>query len=126
MVKVLVIGQTPPPFCGQAIMVHNLLEIIFQQIKFYHVRMAFSSEMDGIGRFPISKLFHLIGVILQIIWVRFCNSITVLYYPPSGPQCTNWDDIIINCQKILHNNDLHISGRKLAKKNQLISLVFRI
>ena len=85
MVKVLVVGQTPPPFGGQAIMVQNLLERKLQNIKLYHVRMAFSSEMDEIGRFRISKILHLIGVIIHIIWMRFFYGIQILYYPPAGP-----------------------------------------
>lgn len=85
MIKVLVVGQTPPPFGGQAIMIQKLLEGQFKYVKLYQVRMAFSSDMDEIGRFRFGKIFHLLAVIIRIIWMRFRHSIDVLYYPPAGP-----------------------------------------
>ena len=85
MIKVLVVGQTPPPFGGQAVMIKKLLEGQFKHIELYHVRMAFSGDMNEIGRFRVNKIFHMISVILQIIWMRFRNGIDVIYYSPAGP-----------------------------------------
>lgn len=85
MLKVLVVGQTPPPFGGQAAMIQMLLEGHYQSIKLYHVRMAFSKEMDEIGRVRLGKVFHLFAVIGRIWWNRFRHGIRVLYYPPAGP-----------------------------------------
>jgi glycosyltransferase involved in cell wall biosynthesis len=102
MVKVLVVGQTPPPYGGQAIMIEQMLEGEYFDLQLFHVRMAFSIEMDEIGKFRLSKVFHLFFVILRIIYFRFRYNIGVLYYPPAGPNripmyrdlailiCTRW------------------------------------
>lgn len=83
--KILVVGQTPPPYGGQAVMIAKLLQGDYPGVDLYHVRMSFSKEMDQMGRFQVSKLFHLVGVILKIYRYRFRHGIRVLYYPPSGP-----------------------------------------
>ncbi len=85
MIKVLVVGQTPPPVHGQAVMIQKLLEGQFKHVKLYHVRMAFSSDIDKVGRFRFGKVFHLLAVIIRIIWMRLRHGIDVLYYPPAGP-----------------------------------------
>ena len=86
MIKVLVVGSTPPPFGGQAIMIEKLLQCKFSRVKLYHVRMAFSQDMAEMGRFRIGKVLHLMTVILRIIWVRFVYGVKILYYPPGGPE----------------------------------------
>ncbi|MBC7919454.1 MAG: glycosyltransferase family 4 protein [Ferruginibacter sp.] len=100
--KILVIGQTPPPYGGQAIMIENLLRANFQQVQFFHVRMAFSTDMDEIGKFKLAKVLILFKTIGQIIYHRFRHHIRVVYYPPAGPDrvpmyrdilvlgCTRW------------------------------------
>jgi glycosyltransferase involved in cell wall biosynthesis len=85
MISVLVVGQTPPPFHGQAIMTARLLEANFARLRLHHVPMAFSRQAGEIGRFRIGKVVHLLGVILRIIVARVRHSPTILYYPPAGP-----------------------------------------
>ena len=85
MNKVLVVGQTPPPFGGQAIMIRTLLDGVYKQAKLFHVRMSFSKEMDDMGKFTLSKVFHLLKVVIQIIYYRIFHNVRVLYYPPCGP-----------------------------------------
>ena len=84
-VRVLVVGQTPPPFHGQALMIKMLLEGKMPDVELYHVRMAFSYDMNQVGRFQLGKLIHLAVVISSIIYYRFRFGIRVLYYPPAGP-----------------------------------------
>lgn len=83
--KVLVVGQTPPPFGGQAVMIQKLVDGKFDHIQIHHVRLEFSREMDEVGRFQIKKIFILFGTILSIIRARMKYRTPVLYYPPSGP-----------------------------------------
>ncbi len=85
MKKILVVGQTPPPFGGQAIMIELMLNGKYQGIEFSHVRMAFSKEMDEIGKVKLFKIFHLFTVVYQIIYARIIKGIDILYYPPTGP-----------------------------------------
>lgn len=85
MVKVLVVGQTPPPYMGQAIMIGKILDHEYEKVKLYHVRMAFSKEIDEIGKFKIQKILHMFSIVFQIWYYRFRYNTKVLYYPPTGP-----------------------------------------
>lgn len=83
--RVVVVGQTPPPFHGQGIMLERLVRSRMKSVSIRHVRMAFSGSMDDVGRFQIGKLFHLVSVVLQIVLARVGHRAEVLYYPPAGP-----------------------------------------
>lgn len=83
--RVLVVGQTPPPFGGQAVMIEALLEGSYQEVRLFHVRLAFSEDMESVGRFAFRKVWVLFTTILRIIGARFRHRTPVLYYPPSGP-----------------------------------------
>jgi len=84
-IKVLVVGQTPPPFHGQSVMIQMLVDGPIAGVEVHHLRMAFSSSLDEVGRFQIGKAFHLLYLIVAIYWMRFRYRIRVLYYPPTGP-----------------------------------------
>ncbi|MFC1497326.1 glycosyltransferase family 4 protein [Verrucomicrobiota bacterium] len=85
-VKVLVVGQIPPPCHGQSVMIQQLLAGKYDKVKLFHVRMGFSSTMQDVGRFQFIKLYRLFRVICSIIYKRFCYNIKILYYPPAGPR----------------------------------------
>jgi glycosyltransferase involved in cell wall biosynthesis len=85
MKKVLVIGQTPPPFGGQALMIQRLVAGSYCNARLYHVRMAFSKDMDDVGRLQVSKLLHPLSILARAVWLRLRHGIDVLYYPPAGP-----------------------------------------
>jgi len=85
MKKILVVGQTPPPFGGQALMIQRLLAGTYKNAILYHVRMSLSADMDDIGRLRLGKLFHTFAIIFKIACLRVRHNVKVLYYPPSGP-----------------------------------------
>jgi glycosyltransferase involved in cell wall biosynthesis len=85
MQRVLVVGQTPPPYHGQSVVIQKILDAEYPGTRLYHVRMGFSDEMDEIGSFKVKKIFLLMQVIYQIYWVRIRHNTRVLYYPPAGP-----------------------------------------
>lgn len=85
MKKIVVVGQTPPPFGGQAIMIEKILAGKYQDVRLYHVRMAFSKEMDEIGKASLYKVVHLFEIIIRILFYRIFRNADVLYYPPAGP-----------------------------------------
>lgn len=85
MTNVLVVGQTPPPFHGQAIMIQMLVDGPLADVKLHHVRMQFSGSIDEIGKVRLGKILHLFSVIAHIIWCRIRFRPSILYYPPSGP-----------------------------------------
>jgi glycosyltransferase involved in cell wall biosynthesis len=100
-VKVLVVGQTPPPYHGQALMIERLLAGQFARIQLFHVRMAFSCSIDDVGKFRVGKVFHLLGVIARIAYHRVIHGAKILYYPPAGPNRVPLyrDLVILNCTR---------------------------
>jgi glycosyltransferase involved in cell wall biosynthesis len=100
-VKVLVVGQTPPPYHGQALMIERLLRGQFARIELYHVRMAFSGSIEEVGKFRLTKILHLFGVIARIIYHRVVHGVKVLYYPPAGANRVPMyrDLVILNCTR---------------------------
>lgn len=83
--RVLVVGQTPPPFGGQAVMIDALLRANPQRARYFHVRLRYSDDMDSVGKFAIGKVWVLFTTILRVWWARFKHRTPMLYYPPSGP-----------------------------------------
>ncbi len=95
-VRILVVGQTPPPHHGQAIVTRRILQAEYSLIELFHVRMAFSSVMEEVGRFRLAKVFHLFVVIFRIVLARIRFRPEVLMYPPAGPnRVPAYRDIII-------------------------------
>jgi glycosyltransferase involved in cell wall biosynthesis len=84
MITALVVGQTPPPFHGQAVMIEHLVRARFRRVRLLHVRMAFSREIADIGRPRPGKVAHLGDVLARISAVRLRHRVDVLYFPPSG------------------------------------------
>jgi len=85
--KILVIGQTPPPYGGQAMMIERTLKGDYgEDIELFHIRMKFSKEMSNIGKFEFGKVFHLFQIIILAYYYRFFFNTTVLYYFPAGPR----------------------------------------
>lgn len=85
-VRILVVGQTPPPYGGQAVMIQRMLEGTYPGFELIHVRMGFSREMSEIGHFRPGKVLELVGLLGRTIraWLRYRPPI--LYYPPGGPK----------------------------------------
>ncbi len=83
--KILVVGQTPPPFHGQAVMIQEMLGGDYGDLELRHVRMGFSGDVEEVGKFRLGKLWELMRVIAQILAGRFVHQARILYYPPAGP-----------------------------------------
>ena len=83
--SILVVGQTPPPLHGQAIMIQSFLDGSYQDFRLEHVRMNFSRSIDEVGSFGWRKVWVLWLTWLGILRARFLRGARVLYYPPSGP-----------------------------------------
>lgn len=96
MKKILVVGQTPPPYGGQAIMIQYLLDGTYDDIEMYHVRMCFSKGFEERGKFSFYKIYHIFEIILKIWKYRFRNGTKMLYYPvSSAPKVALLRDVII-------------------------------
>jgi glycosyltransferase involved in cell wall biosynthesis len=82
---VVAVGQIPPPYGGQAIMIEKMLIGSYERLTFHPVPMSFSREMAEVGRFQLRKLLLLPWIIVQIIFKRLRFRAQILYYPPAGP-----------------------------------------
>jgi glycosyltransferase involved in cell wall biosynthesis len=85
MIKVLLIGQTPPPYYGQSMMIKRLVDAKLKDVQIYHLQMSFSDSAISVGRFQFKKVYHLFHLIVNSIFLRIKHKINVLYYFPSGP-----------------------------------------
>lgn len=93
---VLVVGQTPPPVHGQAVMIKRLVESDMGGIRIHHVRMALSDELADVGTLRVGKLGRLAMLLIRIVWHVLAERPAVLYYPPAGPnRIPMWRDYLI-------------------------------
>ncbi len=83
--QILVVGQTPPPYHGQAMMTKRLVDAVFQNITIIHVRMAFSESSLEIGKASWKKIIHMFSIACHILKYRLKYRHLVLYYMPAGP-----------------------------------------
>lgn len=84
MLQVVAVGQTPPPYGGQAVMITNMLKGSYEDVNITHVRMAFSRKLSEGGRLSLRKVLHVLVVASKIGFARSRTGATVLYYPPAG------------------------------------------
>jgi glycosyltransferase involved in cell wall biosynthesis len=85
-IGIVCVGQVPPPYHGQAVMIEQMLAGTYRHIRFHHVPLTFSRELADVGRFQLAKLGHLPVVIGRIWWARFRYGARILYHPPAGPR----------------------------------------
>jgi glycosyltransferase involved in cell wall biosynthesis len=83
--NILVIGQVPPPYGGQALMIQTLLSGKYLNANLYHVNLDFSRNFDDMGSFKLYKFWALFKVIILTWYYRFQYNINVVYYGPAGP-----------------------------------------
>jgi glycosyltransferase involved in cell wall biosynthesis len=79
-------------------MIEKLLQGSFDRIELHHVRLAFSDDMESVGKFAFRKVFILFSTIFSIWAARFRTGAKAMYYPPSGPnKVPVFRDIILLC-----------------------------
>ncbi|MFC1468039.1 glycosyltransferase family 4 protein [Verrucomicrobiota bacterium] len=82
---IIVLGQTPPPFNGQAKMIAAMLDGLKDEFDLIHIRMAYSISVAEAGKFRFGKFLHLFALIART-WVALIKHRgAVLYYPPGSP-----------------------------------------
>lgn len=79
-------------------MIEKLLEGRFQRIQLFHVRLAFSDDMESVGKFGLKKVWVLLATIWKVWVARMRHATPVLYYPPAGPNVVPvLRDIVLLC-----------------------------
>jgi len=132
MKKILIVGQTPPPIGGQAVMIAHLVNADFPNYKIYHVRMCFSREMKDMGKMQIWKIYHLVEIIAKIYYYRILKGVNILYYPPSGPNSAVYRDmaILFPTRWLFKDTIFHFHASGLSthynKMGKWMNLVFKV
>lgn len=80
----LIVGQTPPPWHGQAVATKMLFDHDWGARDVTTLRMAYSDEMHSVGRFSLGKVVHLFELIGKTREILQENPSTVLFYPPAS------------------------------------------
>ncbi len=87
----VLVGQTPPPYNGQNVMIEVLRAGLQELRPVEHVRMSYSTSIDEVGRLKFSKFFKLFALIRDTRRALKKNPGSTLYYPPASP---NWIPIL--------------------------------
>lgn len=127
--RVLVVGQTPPPYHGQAVAIQNTLKGSFTGVEMFHVRLHFSKAIDEIGRVSIRKIFHVPAVLLRIAASRIRHGLDVLYYVPAGPdRVAIWRDflILIPARPLFRSTVFHFHASGLSTAYSGLTAVERL
>ena len=83
--KILILAQTPPPYHGQAVMQKYLVDAKWDWCEKKHIRLTYSSKINEVGKFKLSKIFELVRIVLEVWSERLKGKIDLIYYSPSGP-----------------------------------------
>lgn len=84
--KILIIGQTPPPYGGQAINIEKiLLTLKKHQVGHRFIRLHFSDQLNDVGRFNATKAWRLCTTWCSILFYLATYRPHLVYYPPAGP-----------------------------------------
>ena len=127
--KIMVVGQVPPPWGGQALAIKKLIESNFEGFDLQFVPMAFSRDMDEIGRFRWRKLPRLPLLVLRIWRARFRKHCSILYYPPGGDSITGVArDIVVllSCRILFERVVFHSHAGGFVEVAEATPLPFRL
>ena len=83
-VDLLLVGQTPPPFHGQAVVTAMLFDHDWSDLKVERLRMAYSDSIDEVGKASLGKIIHLVSLVLSTWWIILKNRPRILYYLPAS------------------------------------------
>ena len=100
---ILLVGQTPPPYHGQAIVTAMLFDHDWKDLEVERLRMAYSDSIDVVGRASLSKIIHLFSLIIMTWWKVISRRPRILYYLPASANRTPVlrDIIYLSCVKWL-------------------------
>jgi glycosyltransferase involved in cell wall biosynthesis len=82
--RLLILGQTPPPWHGQAVATKMLFDHDWGEREVTTLRMAYSDEMHSVGRFELRKIRHLLELIRKTRRILKEHPDTILFYPPAS------------------------------------------
>ena len=90
-VDILLVGQTPPPYHGQAVVTAMLFDHDWGDLRIDRLRMAYSGSIDAVGKANLGKIFHLLYLIFKTWKLAWMRRPEVLYYLPAS---SNWIPVL--------------------------------
>lgn len=113
--SVLLMGQTPPPWHGQAVATKLLFDHDWPDFDVHRLRMEYSGEMVEVGRFQWRKVWHLVELIARARQVLKEHPGCVLFYPPASARWIPFlrDVVFLSCVRHLAGSTVfifHASG----------------
>ena len=81
---VLLVGQTPPPLHGQAVVTAMLFDHDWGDLKVERLRLAYSSSIERVGKIELGKIWHLVMLIIQTWVIALVKNPKVFYYLPAS------------------------------------------
>lgn len=83
-IKILAVGQIPPPYHGQAVVNQMIFDASWEAIDKIVIPMRYSKSVDDVGKAGLSKIFHLFLLVVKTWWVCLVKRPDILYYPPAS------------------------------------------
>ncbi|MES2924196.1 MAG: glycosyltransferase [Verrucomicrobiota bacterium] len=133
--EILLMGQTPPPWHGQAVATQILFDHDWPDFDVHRLRMEFSEEMQEVGRFQWKKIGHLFQLIVSARKILKRNPGCILFYPPASAKWIPFlrDVVFLSSVRYLAGSTIfiyHASGLPVfvgdsALRRLLGSLVYR-
>lgn len=128
MPHILLMGQTPPPWHGQAVATQILFEHDWPGFEVHRLRMEFSGEMVEVGRFQWRKVSHLFELISKARKVLKSHPDCVLFYPPASAKWVPFlrDVVFLAATRYLSGSTVfiyHASGLPVFSKTGIFRSV---
>lgn len=124
-------GQTPPPWHGQAVATQILFDHDWPEFDVHRLRMEFSEEMQEVGRFQWKKLHHLWTLVRKARGILKAHPGCVLLYPPASAKWVPFlrDVVFLHAVRYLAGSTVfifHASGLPVfVEKHRLSRLLAR-
>ena len=88
-IKIIVVGQIPPPFHGSNVMALNMVECLKKNsvINAYFIDKKFSRTISQIGKFNFNKLIRIFFLVFEIIYaiIKFKPSFCIFFLAVGKP-----------------------------------------
>jgi glycosyltransferase involved in cell wall biosynthesis len=129
---ILLMGQTPPPWHGQAVATQILFDAEWDGFDVHLLRMEYSEDMIEVGRFSFKKLLHLFDLVGRARKILKDNPGCVLFYPPTSAKWVPFlrDALFLTCVRPLAGATVfiyHASGLPVfTERNPFSRLLARL
>jgi len=84
--RILILGQIPPPYGGQAVNIEKMVQVLAKhQFNYQLIPLDFSESLNDMGTFNFTKLIKLVRIFCTLLYQLLLYRPHAVYYPPAGP-----------------------------------------